>query len=94
MQGPCQRVATCVELFSSEYTHRDLKGGCYHIRTRSGVSRCLLCEYLYSILDVRAGDGDGLRTEVGAWVFSRPWLLGVLQGAGLSGRWRQYSHWS
>ena len=45
MQGPFQGVATGVELFSSEYTHRDLKGGCYHIPTRSGVSRCLLGEY-------------------------------------------------
>ena len=42
MHGPCQGVATGVELFSSEYTHRDLKGGCYLIRTRSGASRCLL----------------------------------------------------
>ena len=42
MQAPCQGVATGVELFSSEYTHRDLIGGCNHIRTRSGASRCLL----------------------------------------------------
>ena len=93
MQGPFQGVATGVELFSSEYTHRDLKGGCYHIPTRSGVSRCLLGEYLYPFPDVRAGDGGGLRTEVCAWVFSQPWLLGVLQGAGSSGRWRSSAYW-
>ena len=47
MQGPCQGVATGVELFSSEYTHRDLKGGCYLIRTRSGASRCFLVVSIY-----------------------------------------------
>ena len=78
-------MATGLELFSSEYTHRDLIGGCNLIRTCSGPAAASWCIYINPFPPRRAGYGGGCGTAAGAYVSLGALVVDGLVDGGIVG---------